>query len=120
MAFKADHAGCEDRIFKIGKLFLNHPTLLVSQLLGENLLGRGSCHSPEIFFFRGDIQNHSVTSLGVIGDLHHFCQGDLVVLAFDLVNNDLAGEHAVTLLIQVEGDIEVAEVFLIERVFTQS
>ena len=43
-----------------------------------------------------------------------------MVLAFHLFNNDLAGQHPVTLFFQVEGNIEVAEILLIKRVFADS
>jgi len=43
-----------------------------------------------------------------------------VVFALHLLHDDLRGEHAVALLIEVEGYIEVGEVVLLEGVFADA
>ena len=43
-----------------------------------------------------------------------------MVFALHLINNDLAGENPVALLLQVEANVEVAEVLLIKGVFADA
>ena len=90
---------------------------MITQLLGQHLLGCGRSHAAEILFLRGDIKDNRVASLGVFSHLHHLSQCDLVVFALNLLHDDLAGEDSVTLFLQIESDVEITEVFLVERVF---
>ena len=83
----------------------------------QHLLGGGSRHPAKVLLLRRDVQNNGVSRLGVFRHLHHLRQSDLVVFAFHLVNNDLAGEHAIALFFEVQADVEVAEVVLFKRVF---
>ena len=93
---------------------------MIAQLLSQHLLGGGGGHAAEVVFLRSDIQHHGVTHLGIVGHLHHLGQGDLVVFAFHLVDDDLAGQHPVALFFEVEAHIEIAEVLLFEGVFTDA
>ena len=43
-----------------------------------------------------------------------------MVLALNIFNNDLAGQHPISLFIEIEPDIKIAEVFLIEGIFTDA
>jgi hypothetical protein len=112
--------GGEHRILQIRKFLLDHAPLLVAQLLGQHLLGGGGGHAAEVILLGGDIQHHGVAHLGVVGDLLHFGQGDLVVVALHLLHDDLGGQHPVALLVEVELHVEVGEVVLLERVFADA
>jgi len=43
-----------------------------------------------------------------------------VVFALHLLHDDLAGQYAIALLLQIEGHVEVAEVLLVEGVFADA
>ena len=120
LALETDHPGRQYGILQVGKLLLDHAALLVAQFLGQHLLGGGGGHAAEVVFFRGDIEHNRVAHLGILCHLLHFDQGDLVVFAFDLFDNDLAGKHAIALFIEVEGHIEVAEVILFKGIFADA
>tara|TARA_B100000925_G_C21841667_1_gene401794 strand:+ start:346 stop:639 length:294 start_codon:yes stop_codon:yes gene_type:complete len=40
-----------------------------------------------------------------------------MVFAFNLLHDDLAGEDPVALLVQIQGNVEITEVLLVERIF---
>ena len=117
MTLEPDHTGGKHRILQVGEFLLDHPPLLIAQLLRQHLLGSGRRHPAEVLLFGCYVQNNGVSRLGVFRHLHHLRQGDLMVFAFHLVNNDLAGEHAITLFFEVQAYVEVAEVVLLKRVF---
>ena len=58
--------------------------------------------------------------MGVIGHLLHFGKGDLMVLTFDILHDDFGGQNTKALLIKVESHVEVAEIFFVERIFTDA
>jgi hypothetical protein len=66
------------------------------------------------------IKNHGVADLSIFGHLPHLIDGDLVVIALHLLHDDLAGQHAVTLLLQIKSHIEIGEIVLLERVLTDA
>ena len=93
---------------------------MVAQLLGQHLLGGGSGHATEVVFLWGDIEDHRVADLGVFGHLLNFGQGDLMVFAFDLFNNDFRSQDPVALLLEIKAHVEVGEVVLLKGVFADA
>ena len=41
-----------------------------------------------------------------------------MVFTLNVINDDLAGENPITLFIEIESDIEIAEIFFVKRIFT--
>ena len=107
LALKADHPSSQHGILKIGKFLLNHPALLIPQLLGQHLLGGGSCHAAEIILFGSDIQYNSVTNLSVFGYLTHLLDGNLMIFAFYFFDNDLGGQHTVALFFEIKANVKI-------------
>ena len=120
MTLKPDHPCGQHRVFQIGELLLDHAALLIPQLLGQHLLCGGSRHAAEVLLLRSDVKHHRVAFLGVVRHLHHLLQGDLVVFAFHLLHDDFARQNPVALFLQVESDIEIAEVLLVKGVFADT
>ena len=99
LTLESNHACREDWILKISEFLLDHSSLLISQLLSQDLFGRGGCHATEILLLGSDIQNDGVAGLGIFSNLHHLGQGDLVVFTFNVINDDFAGENPVALFV---------------------
>ncbi len=71
LPLEADHAGGEYGILQVSEFLLDHAPLLITQLLGEHLLGGGGGHAAELLFLRCHIEHHGVSDLGIIRDLAH-------------------------------------------------